>query len=188
MNQLSQTQDVLAKFITFCEQKKINPTSESLQKFFLSKSNKPKLVIKPKTQPQKNDYIVFTTNCRNNGFCVQEFKGQPSVFTDYINCPNSKLVVFISKVDCFIIKYKYYNVVIPKNSSNTIIEFEANPDVEEKLEYYSEPPTKHTHKFTIIHWRYNHTDYLVDYDSQEVFLNNSLVGIRHKIRQTYYIK
>ena len=187
MDQLSQTQDILSKFITFCDTQNLKPTSESLHTFFKQKS-KPKLVIKPKILQPQNDYIVFTTNCRNNGFCVQEFKGQPSVFADYTNCPDSKLVVFISRVDCFIIKYKYYNVVIPKTHSDVVIEFETNPQVEETLQHYSEPPRPYTQRFTIIHWKFNHQDYLVDHDSQEVYLNNSLVGIRHKFKQTYYIK
>ena len=189
MDQLSQTKDALSKFISFCDGKSIQPTSEALHQFFAATS-KPKLVIRPKIKQIENDYIVFTNNCRNNGFCVQEFKGQPSVFSDYINCPDSKLVVFISRVDCYIIQYKYYNVVIPKQKSNTVdIEFEANPEVEERLEHYTEPPRKSHVRFTIVHWRFNHQDYLIDSESQKVYQNNSIIGIRHKLQnQTYYIK
>ena len=115
---LSQSQTLLSQFLTYCDKSKTQPTSQSLSRFFQNsqptqiQKPKPKITIYTKKKQvvvikkKENDYIVFTNNCRNNGFCVQEFQGKPAVFSDYINCPDSKLVVYISNINCTIIKYK----------------------------------------------------------------------------------
>ena len=150
----SQAQTLLSQFIKYCDKSNTQPTSQSLSRFFQNSKSKqiqkpkPKIVISTKKKQvvvikkKENDYIVFTTNCRNNGFCVQEFQGKPAVFADYINCPDSKLVVYISQTNCTIIKYKFYNIVTPSsNMKGIIIDYEINPLVDQQLEDYHDYDT-----------------------------------------------
>lgn len=196
---LSQSQTLLSQFIKYCDKFNTQPTSQSLSRFFQnSQSNqiqkpKPKIVISTKKKQvvvikkKDNDYIVFTTNCRNNGFCVQEFQGKPAVFTDYINCPDSKLVVYISQTNCTVIKYKFYNIVTPTKKIQCIIDYEINPLVDQQLEDFHDESDSEI-SLNIIQWSFQNKNYLVDIDTQEVFLNNSYVGIRYTQNQQFYIK
>ena len=196
----SQAQTLLSQFIKYCDKSNTQPTSQSLSRFFQNSKSKqiqkpkPKIVISTKKKQvvvikkKENDYIVFTTNCRNNGFCVQEFQGKPAVFADYINCPDSKLVVYISQTNCTIIKYKFYNIVTPSsNMKGIIIDYEINPLVDQQLEDYHDESDSEI-SLNIIQWSYQSKNYLVDIDTQEVFLNNSYVGIRYTQNQQFYIK
>jgi len=185
----SHVQQILTKFISFCDQQKITPNSESLSQYYKSvKKPKLKIVIKSKISTPLNDYIVFTNHCQNNGFSVLEFQGKPAVYTDYLHCPNSKLVVMISQVNCVIIRYKIFNIVTPKNNiANVIIDFDIDPMIEEQLNDIEDDaaPTK---ILDIDHWNFNHTNYLVDLATQQVFLHNSLVGTRESRNQRFFLK
>jgi hypothetical protein len=185
----SHAQQLLTKFISFCDKQKITPNSESLSQYYKSvKKPKLKIVIKSKISTPLNDYIVFTNHCRNNGFSVLEFQGKPAVYTDYLHCPNSKLVVMISQVNCIIIRYKVFNIVTPRNNvANIVIDFDIDPMIQEQLEDIQDDvePSKLS---DIDHWNFNHINYLVDLATQQVFLNNSLVGTRQFINQRYFLK
>ena len=185
----SHAQQLLTKFISFCDKQKITPNSESLSQYYKSvKKPKLKLVIKSKISTPINDYIVFTNHCRNNGFSVLDFQGKPAVYTDYLHCPNSKLVVMISQVNCIIIRYKIYNIVTPKKDiADIVIDFDIDPMIQENLDDIDDDsePTKLS---DIDHWYFNKNNYLVDLATQQVFLNNSLVGTREFINQRYFLK
>ena len=185
-----QSKKLLTNFIIYCQLQKIEPTLESLNVFYSSIDNtsKPKQKLKINTRINTtNDYLKFTKNCRNNGFCVQEFNSKPAVFTDYINCPDSKLVVFNSSIDCIVIKYKLYNIVSPKNNINySNIEYETNPITDQQLydiDYESDTEII----LDIIHWTFEHTNYLVDTHTQKVYLNNDFIGTRINKNDIYYI-
>lgn len=196
---LSQSQTLLSQFLNYCDKSKTQPTSQSLSRFFQNsqptqiQKPKPKITISTKKKQvivikkKENDYIVFTNNCRNNGFCVQEFQGKPAVFSDYINCPDSKLVVYISNINCTIIKYKFYNIVTPTKTIQCIIDYEINPLVEQQVEDYQDESDSEI-SLNIIQWHYQSKHYLVDVDTQEVFLNNLYIGIRCIQNQQFYIK
>lgn len=191
-------QQLLTKFISYCDSSKTQPTSQSLTRFIQNSNSKqiqkPKITISTKkkqvviVKKKDNDYIIFTRNCRNNGFCVQEFQGKPSVFSDYTHCPDSKLVVHISQTNCTIIKFKFYHIVTPSsNLKGVVIDYEINPLIDQQLfDYHDDSDSEIT--LNIIHWSFNSKHYLVDIDTHEVFLNNSYVGKRYIQNQQFYIK
>lgn len=187
-----QTHQLLVLFLDYCQKKTILPTSNHLQQFYDQTCTKPKQKIQIKSKiiikPKNNDYIIFTNNCRNNGFCVQEFKGKPSVFTDYNLCPNSKLVIEISKVNCIVIKYKFYNVISPKtNYKHNSITYETNPIIDQQLEDGDHNSDSEI-ILDVMHWYFNQTQYLVEMETQHVYLNNDRIGTRIIQNNSYIIK
>ena len=178
----------LKLFLEFCSNKQLECNQKSLDTYFQTKTKKKiKLVIK--TKPKQNDYLIFITNCRNNGFSVQSFQDKPAVFTNYIHCPDSKLVVQISNIDCIIINYKMYQIVTPKSTINFKFDPDINPLIQEQLDDVSRIDFKPNFiQLEVIHWIFKQTHYLVELDTQKVYFNNSFVGIRKIKNQNYYIE
>ena len=190
----------IQQFLEFCRSnnlkdchRALNSYLQNLQKKHTNHTNliiskrpniKAKLVI---AQKKINDYQKFIDNCRNNGFCVQIFDQRPAIYTDYIHCPNSKLVVGISQVDCKVIKYKVYNIVVPTKSCKYEFEPDVNPIIDEQQ------PIPKVYKpivieLEIIHWGFQNKVYLVELGTQKVYLNNTFVGLRNISKNPYYIE
>lgn len=182
----------LKLFLDFCSNKQLECNQKSLEEYFQHKPRKQiKLIIKhkPKTKTKQNDYLIFITNCRNNGFCVQLFNDKPAVFTDYIHCPDTKLVIQISNIDCLVINYKIYKIVVPKSNITFKFNPDINPLIQEQLNDFSKIDFKPNFiQLEVVHWIFKQKHYLVELDTQKVYFNNSFIGIRKNQNQTYYIE
>ena len=190
----------IQQFLEFCRSNNSQDCHRSINSYLQHlQKNKPKnhtklIIIKRSPHKTKivirkkyNDYQKFIDNCRNNGFCVQSFEQRPAIYTDYIHCPNSKLVVGISQVDCKVIKYKVYNIVVPTKSCKYDFDSDVNPIIDEQ-QSITKIYKPIFIELEIIHWEFQNKVYLVELSTQKVYLNSSFIGYRNISKTQHYIE